>query len=167
MPIRQQTQGVQETLDGMEQAASEKIEVGFNPLTDGSSVGIELMGFATEMLLKSAYFRFIGHPGSDAITRQHLTQAEKDAHILSVVASPESFHSVEFWGELLIKQRRSQSRPLSALMENDLHKSVQKVHRNWHVTMRYQSIKGIQKSDLDDVFDGVMWIKSNYEALWR
>ncbi len=63
MPIRQQTQSVPETIKGFEAAAEAKYEDGFNLMAeDGFNLmayvspgnGVCLMGYAAEMLLKSA-----------------------------------------------------------------------------------------------------------------
>ena len=80
MPIRSLIQSVPETIQGFEAAAEEKYEDGFNLLAFISpGNGVYLMGYAAEMLLKSAYFRVVSLGVNTPITKQELAQARTDA----------------------------------------------------------------------------------------
>lgn len=167
MPIRSTTSG-QETIAIFESTAEEKYEDGFNLLSYVSpGNGIYLMGYAAEMLLKSAYFRIIGLSETTPITRQHLRDARSEAARLSVGASDEQFHNVEFWGEIVIKKRIQQARGLPFAFVVELENRTRRLALNWFVEMRYRDLQGVTKQDLEDVFDDVVWIKSNYERFWR
>ncbi len=167
MPIRTSITG-QETIASFEAAAEEKYEDGFNLMASASpGNGIYLMGYAAEMLLKSAYFRILGLAEVTPITWQHLTRARSDAATLGVTASDEHFHNVEFWGELVIKKRTQQARGLSPALETELAQRTQRLALNWFVEMRYRSLQGVAKQDIEDVLDDVIWIKSNQERFWR
>ncbi len=168
MPIRQQLQSTSETIQGFEAAAEEKYEDGFNLMAYASpGNGIYLMGYAAEMLLKSAYFRVAGLGIHTPITKSHLTQAKTDAANLGVLASAEHFHSLAFWSELIIKKRVQQSRGLAPAFTTELDKRAKRLAQNWFVEMRYHLLQGITAQDVDDVMDDVVWIRSNHEDLWR
>ena len=168
MPIRSQVQALPETVRGFEAAAEEKYEDGFNLMASSSpGNGLYLMGYAAEMLLKSAYFRLIGLGETVPITRQHLQQARSEAKSAGVVTVDEQFHNVEFWGELIIKIRLGQSRGFSETFAASLKHHTKRLAQNWFVDLRYQSLQGISKQDLEDALDDVIWIKSNHEKFWR
>jgi len=168
MPIRQQTQSVPETIKGFEAAAEAKYEDGFNLMAYVSpGNGVYLMGYAAEMLLKSAYFRIAGFSTQTPITKQHLSQAKADAVAVGVSAHAEHFHSLAFWSERIIKKRSQQLRGLAPVLMAELDTRATRLAQNWFVEMRYQNLQGITAQDVDDVLDDVVWIKSNHEALWR
>lgn len=167
MPIRSST-SEQETIASFEAAAEEKYEGGFNLMaTVSPGNGIYLMGYAAETLLKAAYFRIIGLAETTPIAKQDLKNARADAMALSVTASDEQFHSVEFWGELVIKKRAQLARPLSHILATELEHRTQRLTQNWFVEMRYRSLQGVAKQDMEDVLNDVIWIKSNHENFWR
>ena len=167
MPIRSLAQSTPESITGFEAAAEEKYEDGFNLMASPSpGNGVYLMGYVAEMLLKSAYFRLIGLSATATITRTELNQARSAARTLGVAAPEESLHGLEFWGELLIKTRR-QGVLMAPLIEAELDKRTKLLAQNWFVEMRYQALQGISLSDVEAVLDDVIWIKSNYEQLWR
>ncbi len=168
MPIRLQVQATLETILGFETAAEEKYEDGFNLMASNSpGNGVYLMGYAAEMLLKAAYFRFKGLPEVDPLTFQHLKQARQDARkVYGVAADDDNFHGIEFWGELLIKARQTVNRPLRPAVEGELDQRAKSLAANWYVDMRYHSLQIVQQ-DVEAVLDDVVWVKSNYETLWR
>jgi len=168
MPVRSLAQSTPETIQGFEAASEEKYEDGFNLMATASpGNGIYLMGYAAEMLLKAAYFRVIGLAATVPITRQHLRNARAEAAILGVVPDDEQFHNVAFWGEIVIKKRTQQARALSPVLADGLEQSTKRLSQNWYVEMRYRSIQGVSKQDVEDVLDDVIWIKSNHENFWR
>ncbi len=168
MPILQQIGPQPETITGFETAAEAKYEDGFSLMTYASpGNGIYLMGYAAEMLLKSAYFRVAGLGLTVPITRSHLRQARADAVSLAVAAGDEQFHNLAFWSELLIKKRVQQSRAMTAALAAELDRRAKRLAQNWFVEMRYQRLQGVTVQDVDDVLDDVVWVKSNYQALWR
>lgn len=168
MPIRSQTQSVPETIQGFEAAAEDKYEDGFNLMASASpGNGVYLMGYAAEMLLKSAYFRVAGLSVSAPITRQELSQARADANNLGVLAAPENFHNIAFWSELIVKKRLRQSRGLTAALAAELDLRSARLAQNWFVEMRYQLLQGVTVQDLEDVLDDVVWIKSKHQDFWR
>jgi len=168
MPIRSLMQSAPETIQGFEAAAEEKYEDGFNLLASTSpGNGVYLLGYAAEMLLKCAYFRVSGLGLTVPITRQELNQARVDSTLLGVLADVEGFHNVAFWSELIIKKRLQQSRGLVAALTAELDLRSNRLSQNWFVEMRYHLLQGVTTQDLEDVLDDVVWIKSNYEDLWR
>ncbi len=149
MPVRSLAQSTPETIQGFEAASEEKYEDGFNLMaTSSPGNGIYLMGYAAEMLLKADYFRVIGLAATVPITRQHLRSARADAAIL-------------------IKKRSQQGRALFPVLADGLEQSTKRLSQNWYVEMRYRSIQGVSKQDVEDVLDDVIWIKSNHENFWR
>jgi len=168
MPIRSLIQSAPETIQGFEAAAEEKYEDGFNLLaSDSPGSGVYLMGYAAEMLLKSAYFRIAGLGVNTPITRQELAQARAEATRLGVSTDAEHFHNVAFWSELIIKKRLQQSRGLALPLTTELDLRSRRLAQNWFVEMRYHFLQGVTAQDLEDVLDDVVWIKSSHEELWR
>lgn len=168
MPIRSLFRSVPETILGFEAAAEEKYEDGFNLMATASQGnGVYLMGYAAEMLLKSAYFRVVGLGHNVPITRNELNQARSDANLLMVIADVESFHNVAFWSELIVKKRMQLARSLQPSLATELDFRSKRLAQNWFVDMRYHLLQGVVMQDLEDVLDDVVWIKSNHEDLWR
>lgn len=167
MPIRHIITA--ETILSFEASAHEKYEAGFELLANGVyGTGVYLMGLAAEMMLKAAYFRYIGIGQTVNIDKTHLTAAKNNATSLGVIAQPEQYHNLKFWSELIIKQRISDSKSLSVGIETTLNGYIQKLNDNWEIGMRYKDYQqGVQISDLNDVFDAVTWIHDNQESLWR
>lgn len=168
MPIRLSFSGQDESIEGFEAAAENKYEAGFNLMASAQSgEGVNVIGYVAELLLKSSYFRIIGFADTAPITRQHLRDARSEAASLGVVSPDEQFHNVEFWGEIVIKKRVQQGRSLPSAFQLQLEYHTQRLAQNWFVEMRYRDLQGVDKQDVEDVLDDIVWIKTNYMDFWR
>jgi hypothetical protein len=157
-----------DSISEFEAAAEQKYEDGFNLLASNTpGNGVYLMGLAAEMLLKSAYFRFIGYATYRPVQGSDLHNAQQEASRLGVVAACDHYHNPEFWSELLIKKRVQIGNPLQTTLEAGLASATSRLSQNWWIGMRYVHFAAIDKTDLDHVLDDVVWIKSNHDALWR
>jgi hypothetical protein len=168
MSIRRTFSGISETILGFEAAAANKIDDGFNLMAGGShGQGVELMGFAVEMLLKSAYLRLDGYPDTDPITQRQLQAIVRDmVDHHGVTAPAEKLHDLQFWAEAIITKRALKGL-IDTLLETEIRRRVLAVSDNWWVGMRYHDTSHISYTDVQTVFDNVMWIQSNHSRLWR
>ena len=73
-----------ECIQEYERAAREHQESGLILLADGYAQGVALMALSVEMVLKAAYFRFVGYASVQQITRADLRNAEADIRVLGV-----------------------------------------------------------------------------------
>ena len=125
-----------------------------------------LMGFAAEMALKSAYFRYQGHPIVQPIGRAELDTATSLSNVLGVTAGREGFHSVLFWVDLLLATRSARSQPLKRAAESLLRSNVQTVYDIWWIDMRYKSAAATSRHELERLAAATSWIDKNYVALY-
>lgn len=164
MPIRPLFSGQDESIAGFEAAAEGMYEAGFNLMASTQSgQGVYLMGYVAEMLLKSAYFRLRGFAAGQVIVMTDLKDAVQRHHL---ALPPEKYHDLELWAQLVTSERLlvGLSNPS---MEGDLQLKAARLNTNWSVKMRYYSLQGIARQDLEDVLDDVVWIKSKHSDFWR
>jgi hypothetical protein len=155
------------TIAEFERSAAEKYEAGFELLTLGhTGSGIYLLGYAAEMLLKAAYFRFIGLSENDVVSASRRQEARIDAQTLGITVSDEGFHSIEFWSLLLRLRRHADGRLFPSGFENELIAHASTLHLNWHFAMRY--LPGTAYTvDNESMFESTSWFIANSLDLWR
>ncbi len=164
MPIRLFFSGQDESIEGFEAAAENKYEAGFNLMASPQSGdGVYLMGYVAELLLKSAYFRLRGFSSQQNIEMSDLRDAVQRHH-LSLPS--DRFHDLERWGQLVLRERVL-AYLTNPSMEHDLQATVTRLNTNWSVKMRYLDLQGVDKQDVEDVLDDVIWIKTNHKDFWR
>lgn len=162
-----------------ERAAGECQEAGFLLLTAGSALGVEMLALSVEMVLKAAYFRFIGYAPTRTIEKVDLRDAESDARSLGVSVFSQGFHNLIFWAEALIAAHKSglpnrlhgarsyaaaSASPLRAADENSLRRCAARLTTNWDIGDRYKSLEPhVRKQDLEDVLDDSVVIIDLYE----
>ncbi len=125
MPLRQRLETVPETVQEFDLAAREKYREGEVLLASGHrGAGVYLLGYSAEMLLKSAYFRFVKsqiglRKVTSTITGPMLRNAAREGIRLHIRYDPESYHSLLFWGLLLSAIRKDQADPLPGEIERE------------------------------------------------
>ena len=161
MPVRDHVDTRPETVGDFEECALESYLAGAELVASGRGgyvrAGVYLMGGAAEMLLKSAYFRLLGRGVGDPVTRQDLLDAAAHAKTLGIVETPEGFHSILFWTQCLVEERRAVARPMPAALEADLMAAADRLYRNWHISLRYRAV-GMTILDEAAVTEDVAWL---------
>jgi hypothetical protein len=99
------------------------------------------------------------------IGHAELNTAQARAHVLGVATRHEGFHSIRFWGDLLIEHRRAAARPLAAPTEASLRIAVDAVYDRWWIEMRYKRAYS-SRMDLEQLAAAVDWIDNNYITLY-
>jgi len=166
MPLRDRLP--QETLAGLELARKERFNDGYHLAVDERRMGaIYLLGYAVEMTLKSAYFRWIEptEPGLPLGPERLQTARAHARDILGIIVPDESYHSPLFWAHLIVARRENDSSPLDVTLASALIASAQCVWSNWKVSMRYHGDISTE-GELYSVFREAEWMHTHYEDFW-
>ncbi len=161
-----------DSIKKFESSAHHKYQAGLTLINGGdSTTGIEQLGYAAEMLLKSAYFRFmksrIGLQRiTSVITGQMLRDAAREGMRLHIRYDPESYHSLLFWALLLAAIRKDYIQPLPPGIENEMLIRMRDLHRLWMIEHRYQN-KTYGSTDVARMDVNVTWLLEHHEQLWR
>ena len=161
-----------DSIKKFEMSARHKHQAGLALIDGGdATTGIEQLGYAAEMLLRSAYFRFmkpqIGLQRiTSKITGQMLRDAGQEGKRLHIRYDPESFHSLRFWALLLAAIRRDHIQPLPPEVEKELLTRTRELHRLWMIEHRYQN-KRYGSTDAARMDINVTWLLEHPEQLWR
>jgi hypothetical protein len=126
--------------------------------------GIYLMGYAAEMLLKTACFFFDGARPVDPAQARLAPIRRLGRHHLPGVPD-DHFHSLTFWTEALALTRHLADRPLDPDLLAGLRACAARIGTNWWVEMRYRPAQGAAPHGLA-VYTDVSWIRLNHHALW-
>jgi hypothetical protein len=138
--------------------------------TGDFSAGIYLLGYAAEMLLKNAYFRFTGASLLDEV-EPRLSPAktagrDKNGNGLIPNISCESYHSLRFWAMLLQAKRIQQGRPWpDSRFTLEFERCTESLHNNWWVEMRYRRSVAKPEESLQILSD-VGWLRTHQTVLW-
>lgn len=161
-----------DSIKKFELSAQHKYQAGLTLIANGdAATGIEQLGYAAEMLLKSAYFRFmktrIGLVRiTSVVTGQMLRNAAREGVRLNIRYDPESYHSLLFWALLLAAMRKDQAQSLPAEMEKEMLARMRDLHHLWMIEHRYQN-KNYRSTDVARMYVHVTWLLENHEQLWR
>lgn len=170
-----------ECIQEYERAAREHQDAGLVLLADGYAQGVALLALSAEMVLKAAYFRFIGYAAVQQIGRADLRAAEVDIQALSVTDNPESYHNLLFWANAVVAVRRLgisprtrsgvialpavSAVPMNPQDEEELLTRSARLRANWSIGDRYKAIQPhAAKQDLEDVFDDAVAIVEFYDT---
>ena len=170
-----------ECIQEYERATREHQDAGLVLLADGYAQGAALMALSAEMVLKSAYFRFVGYTSSQQIGRADLRAAETDIRALGVLDSLEGYHNLLFWANAIVLARQrgipSKTRggasiwpaigaaPMNAREEAELLTRAARLRTNWSIGDRYKAVQPYAaKQDLEDVFDDAVRIIEFYDS---
>lgn len=152
-----------ETWPGMELAAEARFWDGLALVTGDAgheTVAIYLLGYVTEMLLKTAYFRVINVPNGQNIA-PHLQGARSHA-----LWRGGNLHNLRSWIALLNDVRFIQGIAWDVVTATVIENHVLIVGAHWRESLRYTSVPATRE-ELDESFASVDWLLTNYEVLWR
>ncbi len=165
MPLRYRNESELETLQEMEFAAEDKYWEGIELLSSGrGGGGVYLLGYVAEMLLKIAYFRFIGARPADRVGA-YLGPARNAGRLLIPGIDREQYHSLRFWASLLFQRRRQEHRPLPDDVAAPFRQRTRRLYQAWWVEMRYRRDR-CEAWDSHNVYEDVTWLRNHYAALW-
>ncbi|MCY2951656.1 MAG: hypothetical protein NTU53_06720 [Planctomycetota bacterium] len=167
MTLREQILASPETLSDLAAAAEQRFREAEHLLCAGRFVGaIYLFGLASEMWLKLACFRWRGaNPATRVVgllgpARTWMAQNAR-------TIKPESYHSLLFWAEYLIRLRLLQKNPIEALRLGQLrHHVINRLYNDWRIDMRYHPL-AISEHQAWRVYNDVLWIRLTWPELWR
>jgi hypothetical protein len=164
MPLRARLQP-EETLQDFELAWPQRYFEGLELMIQGdTAAGIYLMGYAAEMLLKRAYFLLTGAAPTDLVGPR-LGPARARAAALGVAVGHESYHSLLFWGLLLIEERRALGQPLPVDLEVGLLACTGRLYQNSWVELRYRP-DSADPAEAEEVREAVDWLREAADRLW-
>ena len=165
-PLRSRLEAEHQTIQQMELAADDRYWEGRALMTTPGREGggVYLFGYVAEMLLKTAYFRFDGAAPADLVPPR-LAPACNKRGALNIYLSHESYHSLRFWEELLVRLRHYRRCRMGGDLETQLKWRVRRLHRTWWVEMRYLADQA-EPGDATDVFDDVTWLRDHHSLLW-
>lgn len=127
---------------------------------------IYLAGYAAEMLLKYAYMRLTGALPSESVETRLAPARYRAKHLMTVSVADESYHSLVFWLQLLLEERRSMSRQLGAGVEQAFIKRVSHLYSDWWVEMRYRPDQATPM-EAQQALEQASWLKRFHNVLWR
>lgn len=128
-----------------------------------------LMGYAIEMLLKSAYFRFQGVAADDDL-RPHLRRERGHPHFAPKASTRKNrasgLHDIAAWADHLIAERARAGRALDALLAGRLLYEMGWVADNWSELLRYRRSIPVGE-EIDRLLAVADWLTANHPVLWR
>lgn len=127
--------------------------------------GIYLAGYAAEMTLKYAVFRFEGAGLGDPVPPR-LGPAKTKAKELIGDIDPENYHSLVFWALLLRELRRRKNQAFHPSIGKELSNRAKRLYVHWRVNMRYRKLV-IGADDAKKVLEDVDWFRRQSNQLWR
>src|SRR5438874_1112353 len=120
MTVREQILASPETLSDFAWAAEQRFREAEELLFVGRSGGaVYLLGLSAEMWLKLACFRLLGAVPATVVASR-LGPARAWMRAMAPTIDPESYHSLAFWAEYLIRWRVANSIALPAALTGSL-----------------------------------------------
>ncbi len=166
MYLRQRLEAVAETLRDFSLAAEERYQEGVELATAGhAAAGIYLLGYAAEMWLKVASFRFDGAVGNDLISPR-LAPAKNWLKIRAPHMKPENFHSLAFWVSYLFTRRAAAAHRLPTTLSGELLHRVRRIYLIWWIEMRYRPDQALS-DEVTRVYRDVTWLREVSPQLHR
>jgi hypothetical protein len=159
--------GLIDTILEMETAADARIEEAVELFTAPrrlESGAQYLLGYAGELLVKAAYFRFIGVP-----PHQNLEGPRRAAWRVikgSAWWDDETAHSAYAWARRLVDARLADDRPLPPGLASEFVAGAVTIAANWREDLRYHA-HAPTPPEFQETYDSVLWLRSNHAALWR
>jgi hypothetical protein len=166
MQLRRRLQSKPETISDFYLAADQKYWEGMELGTAGRfAAGIYLLGYAAEMHLKVAAFRFDGANTGDLVSVR-LGPARSWMLRQSASVNHEGYHSLMFWMEYVRRRRAASGQSLSKTMDGLLAHHVARIYSLWWVEMRYRPDEA-SAGELERLLKDVSWVRENQNSLWR
>lgn len=167
MPLRDDILRRRETLSDLIWAAEERFRDGEYLLgATRLSGAVYLLGLSAEMWLKAACFRLRGAtPATPVIGQLGPAKAWMQAQAPGVQA--ESYHSLLFWAEYLIRFRAIHGPDLSSDLIGELrHHVSHRLYADWKIDLRYR-FAPITDRQAWRVYNDVLWVRQTWLNLWR
>ena len=120
---------------------------------------VYLLGYAVEVLLKTAYFRVVSVPSGQDIGSPLLAARR------SAAWRGGNLHNLTSWFELLNDARYLQGNAWSIPTATAIELRVLTVSSHWRESLRYTSFAATN-AELEEVFGSVDWLIGNYSLLW-
>ena len=147
-------------------AAREKLDEGSKLLVEGKTAGgIYLLGYSAEMYLKTACF-YLDNASQTANARSLLYPLLNKFGAFNLNIGHESFHSLNFFLNYLIRRRIQLGIPFDTEFEQELLLRIGVLYELWWVEMRYRTDRALE-SEGKIVLDDAMWLRDNHKSLWR
>jgi len=172
MPLRTLLESTTETVQDLVLAAEERYWEAYELVVQGHPfAGAYLVGYAAEMLLKTAAFRFDGaSPGDLVAPRLGPAKAFGVSYFPNIHC--EGYHSLRFWVTFLRLKRTSAGQPLPATLYADLGPRVDRIYGTWRVSMRYRSamlpasVSSAAQAEALSLLEDVDWLRKHHSDLW-
>lgn len=167
MNLRTQILNSLETFSDFAWAADQRFREAEELLFAGRTVGaVYLFGLASEMWLKMACFRLLGATPATPVS-SFLGPAKTWMAINGVGIQPESYHSLVFWAEYLVRRRFHAANPLPGQLIGRLrHHVMNRLFLDWRIEMRYRLVV-LPESAATRVYNDTTWVRQNWNLLWR
>jgi hypothetical protein len=164
MQLRQRLESRPESLRDFAVAAEYRFLEGLELATRNHHfAGIYLLGYAAEMYLKIAAFRFDGaspstlvYPQLQPVRRWMLLRHPKVEH--------EGFHSLRFWLQYLRSRRQVRGQALDRNFDGALVHHVNRIYSIWWVEMRYRPDRA-DIMTVNRMFNDVSWLRRNQHRI--
>lgn len=152
-----------ECISSFEQAHRDRILDGLTcALEDRSFAACYLFGYAVEMLLKSAYFRFLGiDPAEDIGLHRKLARRRQPR-----LQRLQNEHDLIAWAEALVEVRHGWGRPLNPALAGALLQRIAAVADHWTEILRYYPSVPAE-AEAREIYGNVDWMMTQYPLLWN
>jgi hypothetical protein len=125
---------------------------------------VYLLGYVFEMLVKAAYYRFVGLAATQDVSPV-LRGMPTRARYLNLPWQGNR-HNVGSLADLLVFERRAQGRPLPTALEAQLVGFAWAVaNAHWTETLRYKDTLATE-AEVREMFRSVDWLYGQYAVLW-
>jgi len=172
LPLRPRLAGRAETILEVETAAHDRLVDTLGLIVEAQYHGaVYIAGYVAEILLKTAWVRFTGGLGSTLLYSSFASAPLRLNHLYSVhrpgivVPAKESFHSIQFWRDLLILERASAGNPYTRAFEGVLVLNTDQLYDLWWVEARYRH-NDATLLEATTAYDLTDWVLKNHSALW-
>jgi len=131
-----------------------------------NAAALYLLGFSAEMILKFAYFRYLGSSLTDPV-RGMLPRARRDARRqYGIALADENYHNLLFWALCLRKKRQLDGRLWDNHIDHRFVQALRRLSQIWYVGMRYYPDRTNPREVLTAYSDAT-WLKKHRLHLWR
>lgn len=167
MALRQQILSSPETLSDLAWAAEQRFADAQNLLDGARFTGaVCFLGLSVEIWLKLACFRFLGATLASPVHAQ-LGPARAWMRVHAPMTGHESYHSLLFWTEYLIRRRLASARPLSTNLTGELrHHVANRLFADWLIDLRYR-FASVSEGLATRVYNDALWVHHSWPSLWR
>ncbi len=130
------------------------------------TAAIYVWGYAAEMTLKAAYFSFLGHPETAAITwGGHLLPAINAGQAMVYWPNQGKGHNVRAWAEFLVLSRAANpATAYAAGFALDVQTHGQRIGHLWRETLRYHK-NVAYRHEVRQVREATEWFLMNSHAM--